>query len=39
MVIDWGIPFTVIICWAWGAFWYRALPAWLASITHRPEAV
>ena len=26
----------MITCWAWGAAWYRALPAWFASITHRP---
>jgi hypothetical protein len=22
-----------MVCWAWGAGWYCALPAWLASMT------
>ena len=26
----------MITCWACGAARYRALPAWFASITHRP---
>ena len=30
------MPLTAITCWTWGAAWYRASPAWLASITHRP---
>jgi hypothetical protein len=25
-----------MVCRTWGARWYRASPAWLASITHRP---
>ena len=32
MVIDWAMAFTVIVCWAWGAGWYLALPACLASM-------
>ena len=37
-VIDWAIfvPFTVMVCWAWGAAWYLSLPAWLASMTQLP---
>ena len=37
-VIDWAIlvPFTVMVCRAWGAGWYFALPAWLASMTQLP---
>jgi len=27
---------TAIACWAWGARWYFALPAWLASMTQLP---
>ena len=26
----------MIACWAWGADWYFALPAWLASIMQLP---
>jgi hypothetical protein len=29
-------PVTVTACWAFGAAWYVALPAWLASMTHEP---
>jgi hypothetical protein len=32
-VID-ALTFTV--CWAWGAAWYPAPPAWLASMTQVP---
>jgi len=37
-VIVWAIrgALTVIVCWAWGAGWYCALPAWLASMTQLP---
>jgi hypothetical protein len=27
---------TVMVCWAWGAGWYFAAPAWLASMTQLP---
>jgi hypothetical protein len=30
------IGFIVISWWAWGAGWYRALPAWLASMMQLP---
>ena len=30
------MPLTVMACWACGAGWYRAFPAWFASMTHLP---
>jgi len=30
---------TLIVRWTWGAAAYLLLPAWLASMTHRPTAV
>ena len=35
----WAMPLTVMACWACGAGWYRAFPAWFASMTHLPAAV